>query len=83
MLEYRDRPTCVKFNSAIPVSAKEFHNGAEDFYFDVVDPMIIAEKATEYPDFFGNVWSKRNVPLYELTPEQAHLLRPSEVKTAL
>lgn len=79
MKEYMERPTCVKFNSAIPVSAKEFHNGSEDFYLDVVDPMIRSEQATEYPDFWGTVWTKRNNPIVpSLTFDQEHLkeIRP-------
>lgn len=75
MKPYSERPICQKFNAGIPVSSQEFKNGGLDFYFDVVDPMIVAEKATEFPDFWGNVWSKRNTPLFELSPEQEHLLR--------
>lgn len=83
MKEYKDRPTCAKFNAGTPVSAKEFHNGAEDFYLDVVDPMINKEQATEYPDFWGNVWAKRNKPLEELSPDQERLKRPTELKNGV
>lgn len=70
------REVIGKFNAGIPVSAKEFKDNPE-FYLDVVDPMINQEQAVEYPDFFGNVWSRRINPIVEMTPEEIHLLRPT------
>lgn len=79
-----ERPQIDKFNAAIPITGKELRDGANDFYFDVVDPMIRKEDATKYPDMWGNVWHKRNHPVPpELTPEQIHLNRVIELKSGI